>query len=100
MKTPDQVIADVTARLRRSWAHTVADDQLRRTGHNGGHEPGDSGQPAWPHLFSLGPPGRQELEQHFAAYQATTLTWRQWQATHGGAGVELLDATRRVHGTV
>ena len=54
----------------------------------------------WPHLFSLGAPGRQELEQEFAAYQAKTLAWRQWQVTHVGAGVGLLDAIRRVHGTV
>jgi hypothetical protein len=100
VKTPDQAIADVTARLRHSWARTAAGDELRRTGHNGGHEPGDGGQPAWPHLFPLSPPGRHELEQHFAAYQAKTLAWRQWHATHGGAGVELLDATRRVHGTL
>ena len=100
MKTPEQAIADVTTRLRRSWAHTVAVDQLRRTGHIGGHAAGNSDPPAWPHLFPLSPPGRQELEQHFAAYQAKTLAWRQWQATHAGAGVELLDATRRVHGTV
>ncbi|HEV2370620.1 MAG TPA: Wadjet anti-phage system protein JetD domain-containing protein [Streptosporangiaceae bacterium] len=100
MKTPDQAIADVTARLRRSWAHTVADNQLRRAGHIGGQTAGDSAPPAWPHLFPLSPPGRQELERHFAAYQAETLAWRQWQATHRGAGAELIDATRRVHGTV
>ena len=100
MKTPDQAIADVTARLRRSWAHTVADDQLRMSGYNGAQAPADGSQPAWPHLFPLSPPSRQELEQHFPAYQAKTLAWRQWMVTHGEAGVELLDVTRRVHGTV
>ena len=100
MKTPDQVVADVTARLRRSWAHAVAGDVLRRTGHDGGHVSRDSDSPAWPHSFPLGTPGRRELEQQFAAHQAKTLAWRQWHATQAGAGVELVDATRRVHGTI
>ena len=100
MKTPDQVIADVTARLRRSWPHVIADDELCRTGHDGEHATGGSDPPAWPHSFPLGAPGRQELEQQFAAYQAKTLAWRQWHTTQEGIGVELVDATRRVHGTV
>jgi hypothetical protein len=100
VKTPDQVVADVTARLRRTWSHTVAGDMLRTTGHDGEHVLGVSGPSAWPHSFSLGAPGRRELEQQFAAHQAKALAWRQWHTTRGGAGVELVDATRRVHGTV
>ena len=98
MKTPDQVVADVTARLRRSWPPAVAGDVLRGTGPGGERVSGDSDP--WPHSFPLGAPGRRELEQQFAAYQAKTLALRQWYTTQAGAGVELVDAARRVHGTV
>jgi len=100
VKTPDQIVADVTTRLRRSWPHALADEVLRGTRYADEHLPGDSNPPAWPHSFPLGTPSRRELEQQFAAYQARALAWRQWHATHEGAGVELVDATRRVHGTV
>src|ERR1019366_2452388 len=53
-----------------------------------------------PTLTNPDTPGRQQLEQQFAAYQAKTLAWRQWHTIHEGIGVELVDATRRVHGTV
>ena len=98
VKTPDQVVADVTARLRRTWPHAVAGDVLRGTAPGGERVSGDSDP--WPHSFPLGAPGRRELEQQFAAYQAKTLALRQWYATQAGAGVELVDAARRVHGTV
>jgi len=100
VKTPEQVIADVTTRLRRSWPHVIADDQLCSTGHDSKHATGGSDPPAWPHTFPLGAPGRQELEQRFAAYQAKALAWRQWHTTQEGIGVQLVDATRRVHGTM
>ncbi len=100
MKTPEQVSADVTTRLRRSWQRVVAADQLGGTGHGGETATAGSDSPAWPHSFPLGTPGRYELEQQFADYQARTLTWRQWLKTHEGSGVALIDATRRVHGTV
>ena len=100
MKTPDRVVADVAARLRRSWPNEVAGEVLRRAGHDGEHVSRDSDSSAWPHSFPLGTPGRRELEQKFAAYQAKALAWRQWHATQAGAGVDLVDATRRVHGTM
>jgi hypothetical protein len=93
MKTPEQVIADVTTRLRRTWSHVVAGCYV------GEHTPG-SNPSAWPHLFPLGVPAKQELEQQFTAYQARSLAWRQWHAAHKGIDVDLVDATRRVHGTV
>jgi hypothetical protein len=99
VKTPDQVVAEVTTRLRRTWPHEIAEDTLRSVSHDGRHPPEGTGRLAWPHSFPLGPPGRQELQQRFASYQAQTLTWRQWLITHESAGVELVDATRRVHGT-
>lgn len=100
MKTPDRVVADVTARLRRSWSHALTSDVLRGAGHDGGHVSRDSDSLAWPHSFPLGMPGRRELEQQFAAHQAKALAWREWHATEAGAGVDLVDATRRVHGTI
>jgi hypothetical protein len=100
VKTPDQVVADITARLRRSWPHAIASDLLRRADRADEHIPGDSDPLAWPHSFPLGSPTRRDLEQQFAAYQAKTLDWRQWLAAHAGAGAELIDATRRVHDTV
>jgi hypothetical protein len=100
VKTPDGVVADVTARLRRSWPHAVASEVLRQVGHDGEHVSGNSDSSAWPHSFPLGMPGRRELELQFPAYQAKTLVWRQWHATQAGAGVDLVDATRRVHGTI
>lgn len=45
-------------------------------------------------------PSREELENGFAAYQKQVLTWRQWHTSHAGSGIELIDATRRIHGTV
>ncbi len=100
MKTPEQVIADVTTRLRRSWPRVVAADKLSGTSHAGEHATAGCDPSAWPHSFPLGAPGRQELEHQFAGYQAKTLAWRQWLKTHEGTGVALIDATRHVHGTV
>jgi hypothetical protein len=99
MKTPDQVVAEVTTRLRRTWAHDIVEDALRRIGHDGQPSSEGIGQPAWPHSFPLGTPGRQELEQRFAFYQAKTLAWRQWLSLPRSPGIELIDAARRVHGT-
>jgi hypothetical protein len=100
LKTPEQVIADVTARLRRSWSHAAASDALRRLGDAGEHPTEGGDPPSWPHAFPLGTPSKTELEQNFAAFHHQVLTWRQWRAGHAPPGVELVDATRRVHGTV
>jgi hypothetical protein len=100
VKTPDQIVADLTARLRRSWSHTVARDVLGTGSHGDELLPGVTNSSAWPHSFPLGMPDKRDLEQRFAAYQAKTLAWRQWHAIHERAGVELIDAIRRVHGTI
>jgi hypothetical protein len=99
VKTPDQVVSEVTTRLRRTWAHEIAEDALGRIGHCGQHPSESFSHPAWPHSFALGASGRQELEQRFASYQAKTLAWRQWLTMSKSPGIQLVDATRRVHGT-
>lgn len=100
MKAPEQVVADITARLHRSWPQAAAAVALRETGHAVVQVPGGSGSLAWPHSFPLGVPTRAELEQNFATYQSHVLIWRQWHTAHASIGVELVDATRRVHSTV
>jgi hypothetical protein len=99
VKTPDQAIADVTARLRSTWSQTATDDTLRLLGHADEHQPEGTGSPTWPHSFPLGAPSKADLEQHFAAYQRQVLTWRQWHSDHAAPGVELVEATRHVHRT-
>lgn len=100
MRTPDQVLTDVAARLRRSWSRTAADDAMREIHRACTHPPEGNGPPSWPHAFPLGAPSRGELEHDFAAYQRQVLAWRQWRTSHAGSGVELIDATRRIHSTV
>ena len=67
MKSPDQVVADVTTRLRRNWSHAVAGEVLPRTGHGSDHVAGGSDRLWWPYSFPLGAPGLEELYQQFAA---------------------------------
>ena len=97
MKTPEQITADVTTRLRRTWPHAAAAVQPGRNGHGNPDVDGDTRD--WPHSFSLGAPGRRELELHFPAYQAATLDWRHWLRTRHLTGVTLTESARRVHGT-
>ncbi|WP_250282328.1 Wadjet anti-phage system protein JetD domain-containing protein [Frankia sp. CiP1_Cm_nod2] len=100
MKTPERVVTEVIARLRRSWPQAACHTALRGSTQADGHTSGVHDSPAWPHSFPLGTPNRAELEQHFATYQGQVLAWRQWHTSHAGRGVDLIDATRRVHGTV
>ena len=84
VKTPEQVVADVTTRLRRSWPHAVAArssaGRTRRRARSG-----DSDSSAWPHTFPLGSTGKAGAGAAIPAYQAKTLAWRQWHATQAGA---------------
>lgn len=98
MKTPEQITAEVTTRLRRTWPHAAAAGQPSRND-DGGDPPADGDRPGWPHSFPLGAPGRRELELHFPAYQTATLDWRHWLRTRGLTGVMLSESARRVHGT-
>jgi hypothetical protein len=98
VKTPEQVTAEVTTRLHRTWPRATA------AGQSGGNC--QSGDPAtngdardWPHSFPLGTPGRRELELHFPAYQTATLGWRHWLRIRDRPGVTLTESARRVHGT-
>ncbi len=100
MKTPEQVVTEVTARLRRTWPQAANHTALRRTAQAEEQTPGVINPPAWPHSFPLGAPNKADLEQHFAAYQGQALAWRQWHTRHAGRGVDLVDATRRVHSTI
>jgi hypothetical protein len=100
VKAPEQVVADLTARLRRSWSHAAASDPTRVSLRAKDYVSGGGESPAWPHSFPIGTPSKDELEQHFAAFQGQVLTWRQWHASRSARGIELVDSTRRVHGTV
>lgn len=97
MKTPEQILAEVTRRLDRSWPLAVV--AARGTAHAGEHTPAVPPPPTWPHSFPLGAPTRKDLEAHFGVYQGQVLTWRQWHTGRAGPGVALVDALRRVHGT-
>lgn len=85
MKSPDQLLADIAGRVKRSWAAIL-------TGTGTGTEPVS----AWPHAFPIGDPSSGELAADFSTAMALVTDWRAWQARHG---VELRYRARRVSGT-
>jgi hypothetical protein len=80
MKRPDELLADVERRLRRTWVDTL-------TGHDSA---------AWPHAFPLGQPDTKQLGSSFETFAASVREWRQWGADRG---VHITWRQRRVHGT-
>jgi hypothetical protein len=94
VKTPQQLTADITNRLKRTWSQTVATTPAAAE-----DIASAASTAAWPHMFPLGAPTRDELERRFSMYQAATLTWRRWHSEHADLGIELAETTRRVHGT-
>lgn len=81
MKSPEEVLIDVTRRLSNTWAATI-------TGDSDG---------AWPHHFPLGRPAGHELTAAFAAVAAQAAAWRRWVAERD---VSLRTRSRLVHGTL
>jgi hypothetical protein len=82
VKTPDQVVADVAKRLTRTWTDDLTSPE---------------GQPgAWPHRVPLGTPSGKDLEATFTGLLPVVRDLRAWA---GDNDVELVQATRRVHGT-
>lgn len=64
MKTPTQVVADITRRLANNWHTHLAGDQ------------------AFPHNFPLGRPAAVDLKGDYAAFYARTVEWQDWAKTH------------------
>lgn len=82
MKTPDDVVADAAKRLARTWTDDLTSPE---------------GQPgAWPHRVPLGTPTGKDLETTFTGLLPAVRDLRAWA---GDNDVELVQATRRVHGT-
>lgn len=65
MKTPAQVVGDITRRLANNW-HT----HIAGTGE------------AFPHAFPLGRPTAADLNADYAAFYARTVEWQDWAKTH------------------
>jgi hypothetical protein len=85
MKSPDQVTADITGHLQRTWPAAVA-------------VPAAS---TWPRRFPLGAITRSELEANFEGVAKRVQRWYQWIRAHRDAGIDidLETTTRRVSGT-
>lgn len=81
MKTPAQVVGDVTRRLERTWAAELVSA---------------ASADAWPHRFPLGTPTGSRLDAEFTELLDAVRDWRDWAARHR---LELVHATRRVRGT-
>lgn len=75
MKTPAQVVADITRRLANNWHVHIA-----------------GGEPAFPHAFPLGRPTAADLKGDYAFFYARTVDWQDWAKTHGA----VLTYTNRV----
>jgi len=66
MKTPTQVVADITRRLTNNW-HS--------------HEAG--GDQAFPHAFPLGRPSAADLQGDYASFYERTVEWQDWAKANG-----------------
>ena len=79
MKSPEQVLADVTRRMEDRWVEVVCGATDR-----------------WPTDFALGRPTGADLGTRFAGYAADARTWQAWAAARG---LVVRTETRRVAGT-
>ncbi len=79
MKSPAQVVKDVTTRLSRTWA---------------AHLTGVA--PAWPHAFPIGQPTSADLAGDFATVVTRCHDWHDFATAHR---LQLQVRTRRVGGT-
>lgn len=106
MKTAQQVTALVEFRLRNGWHTTLAPDCPAADAVAGEHlgddpsgddlEGGDRAGGGWPYRVALGAPSGAALSERFGEHRAAVLALRGWASA---AGVQLQDASRRVHGT-
>jgi hypothetical protein len=85
MKTPDQVTADISRYLGRTWASTLTDPASAQ----------------WPRRFPLGPISQTELAGPFENIAVQVQRWSQWLRQRRAACIEVdLDtASRRIAGT-
>jgi hypothetical protein len=85
MKTPDQLTADISRYLGRTWAAILTDPASAQ----------------WPRRFPLGPISRTELTGPFEDIAVQVQRWSQWlrQLRATGIEVELNTASRRIAGT-
>lgn len=82
MKTPEDVVVDVTRRVSRTWAVTLARPEEDQ---------------AWPHQFPIGQPARTDLEREFGQLVTVASQWRAWAREHPDCPVTA--RTRVVGGT-
>jgi hypothetical protein len=85
MKTPDQVTADISRYLGRTWAATLTDPASAQ----------------WPRRFPLGPISQTELAGPFENIAVQVQRWSRWLRQRRAAGIEvdLHTASRRIAGT-
>jgi hypothetical protein len=80
VKTPEQFVELVQARVAANWQGDVA-----------------GATSTWPENIDLGSPSQDELEEAFGEYQEQVDRWRGWTAAHG---LELATSLRRVNGEI
>ncbi|MGW4489013.1 Wadjet anti-phage system protein JetD domain-containing protein [Amycolatopsis sp. NPDC004368] len=100
IKTPRTALADVRARLMRTWPETVLKEQGWRQDSEDGDVAktiGPRGEPpSWPHPFPLGQPGSAKLASSFGDVVDLVTAWRKQEDQDG---LTLSWRGRRVHGT-
>lgn len=92
MKGPAQLTADITRRLKRTWAQDITSEALDQPP----SESDPAAQAGWPHAFPLGRASSAELAAGFGDYLTELTHLREWAQQYG---VTLTWDERRVAGT-
>lgn len=79
MKTPQQVVTDITRRLTNTW-----------------HTDTTSHSTSWPHAFPLGKPTKADLDSNYGTFHRRIVEWQDWAKAHQ---VTLAYSNRAVLGT-
>lgn len=87
MKTPDDVVGKVSARLKDTWTTSVLAEVVAA------HTPDP---PAWPYSIPVGKKSSADIAKNFGEHMRSVQAWRDWGAAQG---VRVVEKRRRVSDT-